>query len=1665
MAVEIGGVNVGVGVNIAPFIEGLDAVEKEMRDFSAKMARIRLEGIFTRDAERASTRYIKETGKELNSVFRSWSQNISDVRTGMGKFADYAKQQAYDVKKAFAQIAPAMEGWLQYSKPGSDTKGPLISAIEQIKDFRKKATEAFNSEDMKKHNQQIVQQMRAANDVGDTRKVSQLTDQLITLDKVLVGIRQKAVEGLNKNVLPGLTGISKAADNTIAKLKKYLEENLNYNEDVVVKHLERIRNHIEQRGPMVAEEYERLGKRIRKAMILQGAYDYRNKLTQAEDPANVVKKQIEAIRSLNIEEARAQAEMAKGFNVQKNRDTLLQNYQARLAAGFPLSQKRIDLYRQEYEQKIRLHKIDELTRAEWDAQMRVAKDITQVSIKRRTEEQGLRIAIQQSRTAIAAKYHVEENSLRIMKSLQQLQRSGIQLTSQETNELRRLEGQRLKLERAAGQAKPDGFLSKEWFKSRALWFVQLRGFWELYRQMATALSGGIEFERQMAEVKAITQTTGKDFEDLKQKALDVGTATRFSGKEAAEGMTTLGQAGLSAKEILESIGDVALLASATMYGFKDTAELVVSVMRAWGYETDNTKYITDVLATAINKSRLTMEGLKNGMSYIAAIAPQLNISLEDSVALFGALSNKGMSFTIAATSIRAVLAEILNPTQKFINELAKVGVRLDEIDPKTHNIIEILTTLKKAGWDVENSFAAFERRAATGAAALIDSAAGVKNLANNMYEADRAAMMSEAQLDNLADQWKQFQDVSIETADSLFTKVRPALMALIELLKVFSVVSGGILSPVASLLGMIGRGWVGISQVVRGTFTTTKVREDLKELSDEMQNHQTKIDNIVSAYVRLREGYEKFVKTWKEGVKVVDTNVSIATRHLNNALISAHKAGLITRTQLEDYKKLSETADGRKKVEEDIATALDNQSKSAARQLADTEKLRKERANYFAALAQENIGAEIANFERVLANLESRKSAEKGAGGDSATGIERWKLGRSVTALKSVFGSSMANQDIFNVLMQDPKNKAMLEALRSGKTPEEIISIYRKGLKTPPVPTVTPAEMADLDKRSGIDTSVNERDPWETNVQLKERLGTENELYKEQMNILNLKMKEIKLDGVTLDDAVELLKKTEEREKIQKRIVANEAIISATPTKETDLKTKQQLDTIKLREKAGYMEAEQAAQTQAAAIFEAYKKTQTQRLQLEKKRIQDEIDTLGRRAKQLEAGGITEEEEKDLNLLYQERNRLMDDKANIDFSINILADQAYETAKKNLLIAIEENNETKKQAALKVLQSAADTKIKLLNYEYAKKQMKLEEAQIELAERTELTKENSLKITKQALQLELDKLSVEAEVAKVAELTEKEAQLRQQILATQLKMKQATYDLARAQQPIIDGLHRFRTAYGDMNDQVAGLTYNTLTNFGEGISGVASNALMNFPERRQEAASMKGEVEQLNHELKETKKNIQLAIQNEDVNSLIEYGQRAEEIKEQIAAMNAEIARMEDPLENAKQGLKDFFRTFVEELQRAIIKLLVFTVMKKIAGLATSGGWEESSTGLMVHASDTPGLAMAHGGVLPHIESFRRFSSGGLTRNPTLALLGDNKSGRELIIPEENIKSNSVSGYMREKEESTINVINVLTQEDVAMAMANVQGERVILNTIGKDLNKQGPIYRQLRSK
>ena len=71
------------------------------------------------------------------------------------------------------------------------------------------------------------------------------------------------------------------------------------------------------------------------------------------------------------------------------------------------------------------------------------------------------------------------------------------------------------------------------------------------------------FEDQMAQVRAVTSATGRDFDKLTQRAKELGRTTSFTAAQVAGAMTELGRAGFQPAEILDAIGSVLNLARAT----------------------------------------------------------------------------------------------------------------------------------------------------------------------------------------------------------------------------------------------------------------------------------------------------------------------------------------------------------------------------------------------------------------------------------------------------------------------------------------------------------------------------------------------------------------------------------------------------------------------------------------------------------------------------------------------------------------------------------------------------------------------------------------------------------------------------------------------------------------------------------------------------------------------------------------------------------------------------------------------------------------------------------------------------------------------------------------------------------------------------------------------
>ena len=187
---------------------------------------------------------------------------------------------------------------------------------------------------------------------------------------------------------------------------------------------------------------------------------------------------------------------------------------------------------------------------------------------------------------------------------------------------------------------------------------------------------------------------------------------------------------------------------------------------------------------------------------------------------------------------------------------------------------------------------------------------------------------------------------------------------------------------------------------------------------------------------------------------------------------------------------------------------------------------------------------------------------------------------------------------------------------------------------------------------------------------------------------------------------------------------------------------------------------------------------------------------------------------------------------------------------------------------------------------------------------------------------------------------------------------------------------------------------------------------------------------------------------------------------------------------SAGEAFRDFTELFLREIHKQITQMAVAYMMQqvlgwavKVVGAATSSSSSpavtENTAGLLTsgstfNANFSAGGGMytsnATGGILPNIKSFRKFSSGGMTSSPALALLGDNASSKELVIPSESIHEDKVSGYVRNKgEESRDNVIINLFDKALVPALIAEYPDSV-LNLVNADVMRRGITYQVIKS-
>lgn len=213
--------------------------------------------------------------------------------------------------------------------------------------------------------------------------------------------------------------------------------------------------------------------------------------------------------------------------------------------------------------------------------------------------------------------------------------------------------------------------------------------------VAAAKVGG-DFEAQMSRVKAISGATGDTFEQIKQQAIDLGAKTAFSAKESAAGMENLASAGFSAQEIMKAMPGLLDLAAVSGGDVALASENTATALRGFGLEASEAGHVADVFARAAADTNAEVGDMGEALKYVAPVANSMGISLEETAAAIGIMSDAGIKGSQAGTTLRGALSRLARPTKAMQDTMDNLGVSFYDADGKMKPLKTQVELLKKA---------------------------------------------------------------------------------------------------------------------------------------------------------------------------------------------------------------------------------------------------------------------------------------------------------------------------------------------------------------------------------------------------------------------------------------------------------------------------------------------------------------------------------------------------------------------------------------------------------------------------------------------------------------------------------------------------------------------------------------------------------------------------------------------------------------------------------------------------------------------------------------------------------------------------------------------------------------------------------------------------------
>ncbi|MED3629389.1 phage tail tape measure protein [Bacillus subtilis] len=515
-----------------------------------------------------------------------------------------------------------------------------------------------------------------------------------------------------------------------------------------------------------------------------------------------------------------------------------------------------------------------------------------------------------------------------------------------------------------------------------------------------AIQTGMEFEKQMSKVKAISGGTASEVAKLKEQAKELGATTVFTASQAADAQGFLAMAGFKVNDIYDAMPGMLSLAAAGQLELGAAADITSNIMSSFALKAKESGHASDVIAYAAANANTNVEQMGEAMKFLAPNAHSLGWGMEESAAAIMAFGDSGLQGTLAGQAFGTSLTRLAAPSRKAAKEIERLGFNFFDAAGNMKSMPEVVAEMEKGMKGMTKEQQAATLKTIVGAEAYkhwtILLQKGSKALGDNtkaLEKSDGAAKkMADTMLDNAHGSIVAFQSALEGAKIKLTESLLPALGDLAnkgsDLIMMFNNLDSGTVQTIAktavlatgvlgvttavatltagigallAFTGPVGLAIVGGTALLGGisvaTYAYTEQLKNQKKQQEEARESallygegvSKATQKSASAYVDLREKAELQLfeltrvsgsEAQKMSAKLVETYASMRDQLIQELETLKKDVLVVFNAIFEDTDK--ETQKVGEKAVNRIVGDIDKDIQTAREKLKDLEQLRKE---------------------------------------------------------------------------------------------------------------------------------------------------------------------------------------------------------------------------------------------------------------------------------------------------------------------------------------------------------------------------------------------------------------------------------------------------------------------------------------------------------------------------------------------------------------------------------------------------------------------------------------------------------------------------------------------------------------------------------------------------